>query len=163
MSKVGEKPSQLVHGSACVGDVRATGGSHELVIMFIAKEAARRALAEPLQNWAGTCTLSRDLASGLAQVRRGSAAWTHLVIDIDGLGELEDILATLHRFRLDRCDVPVILLSAGFGVDDFGTHRLSITDVSLRVPTAARRFKSALIEARHNNRTWQHRCRSLAH
>jgi hypothetical protein len=63
----------------------------------------------------------------------------------------------LRSFRERHPDSPVILLSDEFSLDDFGTDRLTLCDVSLRNPFNFASFGATLGEAKAHNGVWQQR------
>ena len=81
----------------------------------------------------------------------------HVIIDLDAAGGITAAYPALRGFRDRHPDIPVILLSDEFSTDDFGTDRLALCDVSLRIPFSFATFSFALREAEVNNAVWQQR------
>lgn len=89
-------------------------------------------------------------------------AFAMLLVDIDTLGDLEDVTVQLARLRRDNPELPVIMVSSGFGRDDFGITRLQVADVSLRWPVSFFRLEIAISQAHANNLEWQSRLDMIA-
>jgi hypothetical protein len=82
-----------------------------------------------------------------------------LFVDLDGAGDVEEVVNQLLILREDRPGLPIILCSADFLGDDLDTSRLSICDVSLRWPVSIGSARRGLAAAIENNRLWQARTR----
>ena len=80
-----------------------------------------------------------------------------MIIDLEAAGGITSAYPALRAFRDRHPDIPVILLSDEFSTDDFGTDRLALCDVSLRIPFSFASFGFALREAEVNNTVWQQR------
>jgi len=80
-----------------------------------------------------------------------------LLVDLDTLGGIGTIVEGLMRLRLGRPDIAVILLTEEMDAHDFGTERLVVADITLRLPCAFASFEFALAEAPINNALWQER------
>lgn len=85
-----------------------------------------------------------------------------LLVDLDTLGGITELVDPLMRLRIRRPDLSVILLSEEVGAHDFGTDRLAIADVTLRLPCAFASFEFALAEAPINTALWQERLSETA-
>ena len=77
-----------------------------------------------------------------------------LVLCVDGIGSWGKIIQRLIIYRKERPHVPIILMSRGFGSDDVTLERLSICDVSIKLP-----LKNGLVDeyfylACENNKAW---------
>lgn len=80
-----------------------------------------------------------------------------LIVDIDGFGGPELVVARLMDLRRRHPSLPVIVVSADVQFNDFTTERLAICDVTLRAPVSAPALELALAEAAVNNLLWQAR------
>ena len=80
-----------------------------------------------------------------------------LLVDLDTLGGISEMAEPLMRLRLNRPDIAVVLLSEAVETHDFGTERLVLADITLRLPCAFASFEFALVEAPINNAAWQER------
>lgn len=80
-----------------------------------------------------------------------------LLVDLDTLGGISEMAEPLMRLRLNRPDIAVVLLSEEVESHDFGTERLVLADITLRLPCAFASFEFALAEAPINNAAWQER------
>ncbi len=80
-----------------------------------------------------------------------------LLVDLDTLGGISEMMEPLMRLRLGRPDIAVVLLSEEVETHDFGTERLVLADITLRLPCAFASFECALVEAPINNAAWQER------
>ncbi|SDF29932.1 hypothetical protein PUH89_11470 [Rhodobacter capsulatus] len=80
-----------------------------------------------------------------------------LLVDLDTLGGISEMTEPLMRLRLGRPDIAVVLLSEEVETHDFGTERLVLADITLRLPCAFASFEFALVEAPINNAAWQER------
>jgi len=95
------------------------------------------------------------LATALARLRGCRAAIPlALAVMVDEVGGPGTVVSRLLQFRLRSPDIPVILLSKGFAVDDFSTVRLVICDVSLRLPLRSHVLGEAIQTAQANNSDW---------
>ncbi|PYF12776.1 hypothetical protein C8J30_101157 [Rhodobacter viridis] len=80
-----------------------------------------------------------------------------LLVDLDTLGGIAEMAEPLMRLRLNRPDLSVVLLTEEAEAHDFGTERLVLADITLRLPCAFASFEFALAEAPINNAAWQER------
>ena len=80
-----------------------------------------------------------------------------LLVDLDTLGGISEMAEPLMRLRLGRPDISVVLLTEEVETHDFGTERLVLADITLRLPCAFASFEFALAEAPINNAAWQER------
>lgn len=80
-----------------------------------------------------------------------------LILDIDGFGGPELVVARLMDLRRRHPSLPVIVISAEVQFNDFTAERLTICDVTLRAPVSAPALELALAEAAVNNLLWQAR------
>jgi|GEM_PF-4136906 len=112
-------------------------------------------------EWLSDQSLPVLVTHSLANIARqgfgGHCPFSMLVVDVDTLGDLEDVTDDLARLRRDNADLPVILISSGFAQDDFSCVRLPIADVSLRWPVSFFRLEIAVSQAQANNLEWQSR------
>ncbi|WP_412504221.1 hypothetical protein [Roseovarius sp. SYSU LYC5161] len=89
--------------------------------------------------------------------------WRYLFVDLDNLREADEyseIIDSLSEFRRISPAVVLLLVSEKFGSDDFSTHRLLISDISLKLPVNADELADNLGIARANNSIWQARLRT---
>ena len=86
---------------------------------------------------------------------------SHLFVDLEAIGGIEDTYDTLRAFRDDFADIPLILVSSGFLTNDFSTERLALCDVSLRAPVTFAALEFAMAQAEVNNLCWQDRLNDL--
>ena len=84
-------------------------------------------------------------------------AFRMLVIDIDGFGGPDLVVARLIDLRRRHPTLPVILISGDVQFNDFTTERLAICDVTLRAPVSPAALQLGLAEAAVNNLLWQAR------
>ncbi|WP_084861729.1 hypothetical protein [Salibaculum halophilum] len=78
-----------------------------------------------------------------------------VMIDLDSQESVAAQFDALSRLRLTHSDRPTILLSRDFETDEFGTHRMMLGDVSLRVPVLHASLEIALLQAPVNNLDWR--------
>lgn len=106
----------------------------------------------------GAAVLVGEALRGVVRPRFGGRSpFSILIADIDTLGDLDDVVEELLSLRAEMPDLPVILVSAGFGADDFGSDRLPLCDASVRWPLDFARLELAITEAQINNDLWQAR------
>jgi hypothetical protein len=89
--------------------------------------------------------------------------WRYLFVDLDNLREADEyseIIDSLSEFRRISPAVVLLLVSETFGSDDFSTHRLLISDISLKLLVNADELADNLGIARANNSIWQARLRT---
>ncbi|WP_188526182.1 hypothetical protein [Sinisalibacter lacisalsi] len=96
-------------------------------------------------------------ADALAVALESPRAWSYLIVDIDDFGGVDGIIDEMMQLRLAVPGLPVILLSSGFAVNDFGSDRLYVADASLRLPLSFRALELAAEDAPRNNREWRAR------
>lgn len=82
-----------------------------------------------------------------------------IVLDVDSIGGFEEVIDPAFEIRLNFPEVPVILISRDFLVNDFSTARLYIADFCLKHPPSAYEIEDQLEIAFANNRKWQDRSR----
>lgn len=80
-----------------------------------------------------------------------------IVFFVDELGGLGVSYRTLRQVRLKYPEVMIIAASRRFGHNDFGTDRMSISDINLKLPMLAPTFIAALLQAAINNQGWRNR------
>lgn len=80
-----------------------------------------------------------------------------VVFYLDELGGLGAAYRILRQIRLKYPNVMIIAASRRFGHDDFGTDRMSISDINLKLPAFASTFIAALLQAAINNQNWRDR------
>jgi hypothetical protein len=105
--------------------------------------------------------MGADLAVMLARIVGSPKTCGCLVVQIDGFGEIEDIVDQVMAFRRNAPTVPLILISTGFRQDRLGAERLALCDVSLRDPVNLGQVQAAVEQALQNNLLWQERLHSL--
>jgi len=85
-----------------------------------------------------------------------------VMIDLDSQESVAAQFDALSRLRLTHRDRPTILLSRDFETDEFGTHRMMLGDVSLRVPVLHASLEIALLQAPVNNLDWRRHLDAMA-
>ncbi|SMH51271.1 hypothetical protein [Maritimibacter sp. HL-12] len=98
-----------------------------------------------------------SFADAVTVVLDAPRAWSYLLVDIDDFGGVEGVIDELMQLRKLAPSLPVILLSSGFAVNDYGTERLYVTDASLRLPLTLGALEVAVEDAPMNNREWRQR------
>ncbi|WP_294619408.1 hypothetical protein [uncultured Roseovarius sp.] len=88
---------------------------------------------------------------------------TYVFVSIDDFGGPTIVYNQLRGLRQNMPNTAVILVSSEFAVDEFGTHRLMLADVSLRFPFSKSSLLFALNQAPVNLSTWRERVASQAH
>ncbi|RFP86227.1 hypothetical protein DZK27_14895 [Rhodobacteraceae bacterium 63075] len=81
----------------------------------------------------------------------------YVFVSIDDFGGPTLLYDQLHLLRQKLCDSSIILVSSEFEVDEYGTHRLPLADVSLRYPFAKSSLFLALKQAPINLGVWHSR------
>lgn len=81
--------------------------------------------------------------------------FSHLLIDLDGLGGIAKRFDMLRRLRDEMPQIPVILFSREFLVDDLSAERMWICDASLRPTATFSTLELALLISEVNNQHWQ--------
>lgn len=79
-----------------------------------------------------------------------------VMVDLDDC-ELEDALDELAEIREIYPELTVVLASCFFGRDDFSLSRLSVGDVSLKLPISMRKLDLSIVLALENNQEWRSR------
>lgn len=93
----------------------------------------------------------------IGELMANRRAFGMLVIDVDGFGGADLVVARLADLRKRHPSLPVIVISAEVRFNDFTTERMAICDVTLRAPVSAPALELALAEAAVNNLLWQAR------
>ena len=86
----------------------------------------------------------------------------YVFISIDDFGGPTFVYDQLHGLRQNMPNTAVILVSDEFAVDEYGTHRLTLADVSLRFPLSKSSLLLALNQAPVNLSAWKQRIASQA-
>lgn len=81
----------------------------------------------------------------------------YIFIDLDSFDGIAAQFDTIKKLRETHADKSVVLLSSDFAMNEYGTHRLMLADVSLRLPVTMSSLEIALMQAPVNNKTWCHR------
>jgi len=87
--------------------------------------------------------------------------WGLVVLCLDDFGGLGPIYNKLRYFRDERPYVPVILTSFDFKSHDLSQERLSICDLSIRLPLETGREETLFQAAGQNNMMWMERLAGL--
>ncbi|WP_417243984.1 hypothetical protein [Celeribacter sp.] len=82
---------------------------------------------------------------------------THAFIDIDSFSGIAAQFDSIRHLRDSHPGLSIILLSDDFSMNEFGTHRLMLADVSLRIPVTIASLELALLQAPVNNAQWRNR------
>lgn len=131
------------------------GATHIMVVVGL-KEASLHKIQDFVQDEGGEIlVLDSTALSTFYPIARANP--DHVIIDLEAAGGITSAYPALRAFRDRHPDIPVILLSDEFSTDDFGTDRLALCDVSLRIPFSFASFGFALREAEVNNTVWQQR------
>ena len=80
-----------------------------------------------------------------------------LLINIDVFEDLFDAVDILTCLRERHPEIIVLIISAGFLVDDFDHHRITICDAALRPPVTRHKLDAAMDFARDTNQFWNKR------
>ena len=78
----------------------------------------------------------------------------YLFIDIDSFEGVAVIYDQLRNIRETLPHTTVVLLSSDFETDEFGTHRIMLGDVSVRLPLTYSNLQLALLQGPMNNEIW---------
>jgi len=87
---------------------------------------------------------------------------TYLFISVDEFGGPALLYNRLRDMRESMPNTAIILISAEFSTDEYGTHRLQLADVSLRYPFSRSTLFYALKQAPINLSLWKKRALELA-
>jgi len=86
----------------------------------------------------------------LTELARLEQLLSYLFVNVDSFADVENAVNELLVFRKLRPEVIVIIISRNFLVDDLGSDRKCICDVSLRAPVSFARFKRGVLTALEN-------------
>ncbi len=115
-----------------------------------------------LETQAVDVVIETDLEKAVRRLSRRPRAFSLAVIDIDSFGGIVDVYDRLRDLRDRMPSLPVILVTRETSTNDFGTHRLAITDVTLRKPLSVTMLEIGILEAAiTNNLIWQSRKHAL--
>ena len=149
--------------AAEAGKRHAAGQMAGLQVLLVARQAEGLAgLADRFRLAGARVALGADLGALLARIVANPKLCGCLVVQIDGFGEIEDIVDQVMAFRRNAPAVPLILISTGFRQDRLGAERLALCDVSLRDPVNLGQVQAAVDQAFQNNLLWQERLQSLS-
>ena len=98
-----------------------------------------------------------DPEAFLAECRRGGCRYDFILVDADRFGGPAALYDRLRRMRALAPGAALVLLSAEFERDEYGTHRLYLADVSLTVPVMLHALELGLLQASVNNTKWRRR------
>jgi len=87
---------------------------------------------------------------------------SYVFVSIDDFGGANFVYDQLHDLRQNMPNTAVILVSSEFATDEYGTHRLTLADVSLRFPFSKSSLLLALNQAPINLTAWKQRVVSQA-
>ena len=77
--------------------------------------------------------------------------FSHLIINLDAFSDIDVAIDLLLSFRKQRPDVIVLIASTDVIKDDLGSERISICDVTLRMPISSQRLLGGLEAAKVNH------------
>lgn len=80
-----------------------------------------------------------------------------LLVDIDVFEDMFDAVDVLTCLRERHPKIIVLIISAGFLVDDFDHHRITICDAALRPPVTRHKLDASMGFARDTNQFWNTR------
>lgn len=83
---------------------------------------------------------------------------SYIFVSVDDFGGPVFVYDQLSALRKNMTDTAVVLVSSEFATDDYGTHRLTLADVSLRYPFTKSSLLFALKQAPVNLSVWSQRC-----
>lgn len=84
-----------------------------------------------------------------------------LLINIDVFEDMFDAVDILTCLRERHPEIIVFIISAGFLVDDFDHHRITICDAALRPPVTRHKLDAAMGFARDTNQFWNTRLHQM--
>jgi len=87
---------------------------------------------------------------------------SYLFVGVDECGGPALLYDRLRKLRDSMPNTAIILISAEFSTDEYGTHRLQLADVSLRYPFTRPALFYALKQAPINLAVWKKRRLELA-
>lgn len=120
----------------------------EKPVMFIGKDLTNFGIAVEWFRALGVrCYVLDSLDDAVGVLADNPLRWGFLFVSIDDFGGPLEIVDDLAKMRRRLAQVPTIIMSAGFGRNDFGTGRLQVADVSLRLPMSLAALESAVEEA----------------
>ncbi|WP_323780245.1 hypothetical protein [Leisingera sp.] len=101
------------------------------------------------------------LEEAIQAAKAAPEAWSLVAIEIDSLGGIYEVADDLLGCRAAVSDVPVILLSEDFSVNDLSQERLPICDASLQRSSNSAMLMKGVKAAIENNLAWRGRARQL--
>jgi len=125
-------------------------------ILLSIRPALVHALGQVLEQNEATMEHVKDY-SALAHALKKNSALNYILIDVDAHDGVNAQFPFLRHVRDSFPDKHTILLSEDFETDEFGTHRLTLGDISLRVPVLHASLELALLQAPVNNLQWRAR------
>lgn len=130
--------------------------SEEHCVVLSRSKIIRNVVAEMLEG-EGVCSLVSDSFGDIPYFIVAEGVPQHLFVDIDGFGGIAVIYDQLRKIRETLPSTSIVLLSSDFETDDFGTHRIMLADVSVRLPLTYSNLQLALIQGPFNNEVWNRR------
>lgn len=89
-------------------------------------------------------------ATHLCAVADMGKSFTHIIVNLDAFGCMEDAVEALLKFRTLAPENIVIAVSSLVGGDDLGQERSAICDATLRLPVTERRLREGLSRGQAN-------------
>lgn len=123
-------------------------------VLVIAPDAGISSSDEKFQNVGLETVRCRTLKHARVLVASTNRRFSLFVIDIDSLGGIAATIDGVIALRDAHPCIPLILVSADVGANDFSTERLRLCDVTLRAPASYCALKLAIIQAARNNLEW---------
>lgn len=117
-------------------------------------------LQHDLLNRGYDLDICSDFDGAISSIIEQPTIWSYVFIDWDFLETRlseREIFDDLFQLRLEAPAIPIGLISNSFTMDDFGTHRLNLADVSLQSPIDIDAISTTLCVMQGNNKLWQQR------
>ncbi|MDR9395544.1 hypothetical protein [Roseovarius sp. SYSU LYC5161] len=131
------------------------GPDAQCVLLSI-RPALVHALGQVLEQNEATMEHVKDYTA-LADALETIPDLNYILIDLDAHEGVNAQFPFLRHIRDSFPGKHMILLSEDFQTDEFGTHRLTLGDISLRVPVLHASLELALLQAPVNNLQWRAR------
>lgn len=131
-------------------------------ILLSKSYSIRQTISEMLES-EGIGTLVSDSFEDIPHFVIAERDPEYLLIDIDEYGGVSVLYDRLRGLRDTLPRTAIIILSSEFKTDDFGTHRMMLADISIRLPMTYENMNLALIQGPLNNQIYNARQVEVGH
>ena len=119
----------------------------ENILLLGFEKSEQAELCEIMANVESESFSFGDSTEILSNAQPMNDDWSTIIVNFDSFDRTLIAVDTLRRFREQRPEIGIVLVSSEVSGDDLGRERAPICDATLRAPLSTRRVESALLEA----------------